>query len=114
MYRVRKAVEDEKSIFEDKGGTCSEQDVEDYIGYLDMLYGFMEHGILDIKITDDNFGGYAEEASINKEIREYIAELRRKMNDKELYEGFEKWGEGTLPKITNKESRKPKNLEKPN
>ena len=89
MYRVRKAIEDEKPIFKEKGGECTEQDVEDYIGYCEMLYGFMEHGILDVKLTDDYFGGYVEEASINEEIREYIAYLRRKMNEDELYEGFE-------------------------
>jgi hypothetical protein len=74
------------------------QDVEDYIGYFDMLYGFMENRILGAEIMDDNFGGYVEEAYINKEIREYIADLRREMNDEELYEGFEKWGKGELPK----------------
>jgi hypothetical protein len=98
MYMVRKAIESNKPIFESKGGKCTEQDVEDYIGYFDMLYGFMEDGILGAEITDDNFGGYVEEAYINKEIREYIADLRREMNDEELYEGFEKWGKGELPK----------------
>jgi len=39
-----------------------------------------------------------EEASINEEIREYIAYLRRKMNEDELYEGFEQWGKKKLPK----------------
>jgi hypothetical protein len=98
MYKVRKAIESKKPVFESKGGKCTEQDVEDYIGYFETLYGFMEHGILDIKITDDNFGGYVEEAYINKEIREYISELRREMNNEEMYKGFEKWGKGELPK----------------
>ena len=98
MYKVRKTIESKKPIFKSKGGECTEQDIEDYIGYFDMLFGFSEQGILDFKITDDNFGGYVEEAYINKEIRKYIVDLRREMNEEELYTGFEKWGKGKRPK----------------
>lgn len=97
LYKVRKAIESEKPILERMNGECTPQDVEDYIGYLDMLYAFTEQGILDFKIADDNFSGYVEEAYINKEIREYLIELRREMNDEELYLGFEKWGKGNRP-----------------
>ena len=98
MNKVRKAIESEQPIFDSNGGTCTEQDVEDYIGYFEMLHGFTEQRILDSKIMENNFGGYVEEAYRNKDIREYIADLRREMNDEELYSGFEKWGKRKLPK----------------
>jgi hypothetical protein len=101
MYRVRKAIDMKKSILVTNGGECTEQDIEDYIGYFEMLYGFIENNIVDRQIVDDNFGGYAEDAYINKEIREYIDNLRRELNDEELYTGFCKWGKGEFPNSKN-------------
>jgi hypothetical protein len=98
MYKVRKAIESKKPVFQSKGGKCTEQDVEDYIGYLETLYEFMESGILDAKIADDTFGGFALDAWENKEIQDYITNLRRKIDNQELYQGFEKWGKEKLPK----------------
>ena len=95
---MRKAIESKKPIFESRGGKCTEQDVEDYTGYLEMLYEFMESGILDVKITNDNFGGFAVDAWGNKEIQDYINNLRREMGNQELYQGFEKWAREKLPK----------------
>jgi hypothetical protein len=101
MYRVRKAIDDKKPILSAKGGKCSEQDVEDYIGYFEMLYGMITSRIIDATIVSDNFGGYVEQAYINKEIRDYIDDLRRELNSEELYEGFYKWGKGELPNSKN-------------
>ncbi len=98
MYKVRKAIESKNPIFESKGGQCSDQDVEDYIGYFDTLYGFMESKILDVKMTDDNFGSYVIEAYKNDEIRDYISGLRRGADEEELYIGFENWAKDRLPK----------------
>ena len=62
MYKVRKMIESQKPIFKEKGGNLTYQDIDDYIGYLDMLYGFVEQQILDYKIMDDNFGVFVDEA----------------------------------------------------
>jgi len=99
MYKVRKAIESKKPIFESKGGQCSDQDVEDYIGYFDTLYEFMESNILNVKMTNDNFGYYVEEAYKNEEIKNYITALRRELDDEELYSGFENWAKNNLPKF---------------
>ena len=40
---------------------------------------------------------YVEEAFENEEIRNYIAELRRDLDDEELYIGFENWEKKNLP-----------------
>ena len=98
MYKVRRAIESKKPILESKSGNCSYQDVEDYIGYFESLYGLMEAKILNVKMTDDNFGNYVEEAYKNEEIKDYIAELRRELNEEELYIGVDKWAKDDLPK----------------
>jgi hypothetical protein len=98
MYKVRKAIESKKPIFESKGGQCSVQDVEDYIGYFDTLYDFMKSKILNIKMTNDNFGYYVEEAYKNEEVKNYISGLRTELGDEELYNGFENWAKNKLPK----------------
>jgi len=98
MYKVRRAIESKEPILESKGGKCSYQDVEDYIGYFESLYDLMEAKILNVKMTNGNFGYYVEEAYKNEEIKDYIAELRRKLDDEELYIGIEKWAKDNLPK----------------
>lgn len=92
MYRVRKAIESKKPILKSNGGQFTEQDLEDYIGYFEMLYGFTEQKILNLQLAEDNFGAYVEEAWVNKEVREYIGELRRTYNDEDIYIGSETWG----------------------
>jgi hypothetical protein len=98
MYRVRKAIEEKKPILKAHKGESTDQDIEDYIGFLEMVHEFVERKILDCELADDNFGGYVEEASTDKEIRDYIVELRREMNNDELYSGFEEWGKGACKK----------------
>jgi hypothetical protein len=90
MYGIRKAIESKKPILEAHKGKFSEQELEDFIGYLDMIQGFVDKKILDCDLVEDNFAGYADEAYSNKEIREYLADLRREMNDEKQYDGFEK------------------------
>lgn len=98
MYKVRKAIESKKTIFESNGGPCSDQDVEDYIGYFESLYDLMEAKILNVKMTNGNFGYYVQEAYENEEIKDYIAKVRRDLDDEELYIGFENWAKNNLPK----------------
>ena len=98
MYRVRKAIESKKPLLKSHRGEFIEQDIEDYIGLLEMVCGFIKRGIVDFDLADDNFGGYVEEASTTKEIRDYISDLRREMNNDELYSGFEEWGKGSCKK----------------
>ena len=91
LYKVRKAIESKDKVLVSNGGKCTDQDVEDYIGYLETLYSFIDAGILDLEIVDDSFGAYAQEAYSNKEIHEYIMTLRRENANDELYGGLEKW-----------------------
>jgi hypothetical protein len=96
MYRVRKIIESKKPIFKEKGGNLTEQDIDDYIGYLDMLYGFVEQNILDFKIMDDNFGVFVDEAYNNKEIRTYISYLRKEYSEEDMFSGFEDWAKRNI------------------
>jgi hypothetical protein len=98
MYRMRKAIEAKKPILKSHKGEFTEQDIEDYIGTFDMVYGFVERNIIDCDLADDNFGAYVEEAYTNKEIRDYISDLRREMNDDKQYDRFEEWGKGACKK----------------
>jgi hypothetical protein len=98
MYKVRKVIESKKPIFREKGGTLTEQDIDDYIGFFDMLYGFTEQKILDFKIMDNNFGIFVDEAYDNKEIRRYISDLRKEYPEEDIYIGFENWAKKNIQK----------------
>ena len=96
MYKVRKTIESRNPIFKEKGGILTEQDVDDYIGFFDMLYGFTEQNILDFKIMDDNFGIFVDEAYHNKEILNYISYLRKEYSEEDMFSGFEEWAKKNI------------------
>ena len=95
MYRVRTAIEQKKPILSVNGGLCEDQDIDDYIGLLDMVAGFVSKKILDRDLAEDNFQEYAEDALKNKEVDEFINDVRRERNDNSLYERFVKFAQGS-------------------
>ena len=90
LYKVRKAVEQDRPLFLVNGGEFSIQDIDDYIGMFETMSGFIERDIIDSDLIDENFGYYIDDAFDNKEIQNYIVELRKIPGNEELYTGFEK------------------------
>jgi len=89
LYRMRKVIESGKPILGQRGGMFTEQDIDDYIGFFEMMSIFVDKEILDLCMVRDNFDVFMEDAYKNREIREYITRVR-KIYDGDMYSGFEK------------------------
>lgn len=88
LYRIRKSIEYNKPILKQHGGQFTEQDIDDYIGLLELMSILKEREILDADLILDNFDVYIQNAFQNKEIRAYIAELRKTYGNT-MYIGLE-------------------------
>ncbi len=90
LYKVRKAIESNRPIFRDSRGQFTEQDIDDYIGFFDMLDSLISRRIIDYELVADNFCEYVKEAYENKEIKAYVMRLRKETKDgSDIYGGFE-------------------------
>jgi len=77
LYKVRKAIDKEKPIFENKGGEFVESDVDAYLCFFDLIEYLIQNGILDERFAKDNFCDWAEDADDNQEIKDYINSLKQ-------------------------------------
>ena len=91
LYQVRKALESipPKPLLKPEG-KFDEQDLDDYLGYLDMIQYFVDKGILLPENADYNFGDFVKEAYKNRYIQPYIAHLPKDYKNPFSY--FLKWG----------------------
>ena len=58
MYSMRKAIELKQPILSARGGKFTEQDIDDYIGFFEMVSTLVERGILNCTLVADNFDVY--------------------------------------------------------
>ena len=79
------AIEEGKNILKQNKGGFSEYELDDYLGYYEMMSRFEGKGLLDFKLIDDMFGHYISLAYRNQEIKKYITVLRSETNDPRYY-----------------------------
>ncbi len=91
LYNVRKAIESGTPILTKNGGALAEQDVDDYIGFFDLLQSLIRQDVLAWDLVADNFCEFAEDAYGNKEIQVYISELRKKPRSADVETDFEEF-----------------------
>ncbi len=91
LYGVRKAVESGGPILKKNRGKFAEQDVDDYIGFFDLLQSLIRQDILARDLVEDNFCEFAEDAYNNKEIQTYVAELRKRPKSSDTEADFEEF-----------------------
>ena len=71
----------------DKRKILSEFDVDEYLGYFELLGGLVKRNTVTFEDVYDAFGYYIEAAWKNTSIQDYITELRKGSSD--IYEQFE-------------------------
>ena len=91
LYRMRKDIESKIPSLVVNGGAFTVQDIDDYIGTFETMSDFMDRGVLDKDIIDNNFGAFIVDAYKNKEIYNYIIQLRKDLKSEDYYAGFEKF-----------------------
>jgi hypothetical protein len=82
-------IEENRPILKRNSGIFSEYDLDDYLGYYELMSWYEEKGIIDFDLIDETFGHYISLAWQNKEIKEYIDELRETTKDQRYYKPFE-------------------------
>jgi hypothetical protein len=82
-------IEENRPTLKRNSGIFSEYDLDDYLGYYELMSWYEEKGIIDFDLIDETFGHYISLAWQNKEIKEYIDELRETTKDQRYYKPFE-------------------------
>jgi hypothetical protein len=83
------AIEENKKLLEKTGGEFTEYQLDDCLGYYELMSQYEKKGIVDFELIDEMFGHYIFLAYQNKEIKEYIEELRKNTKDPRYYKPFE-------------------------
>jgi hypothetical protein len=81
--------EENKPLLNENGGVLSEYDLDDFLGYYELMSWYEEIGIIDFGLLDETFGHYISMAWQNKEIKKYIEGLRESTKDPRYYKPFE-------------------------
>jgi hypothetical protein len=78
---ISKAIAARKPILQEQGGFVSRDELDNYLGYLELLYDFLRQGALEDKTVCTAFRLYAIGAWQNEEIRTLIADTRETYPD---------------------------------
>lgn len=89
--KILRLLEQNKPIMKTNGGDYSEYDLDDYLGFFELLSTYVDNDVLPYELVNNQFGFYITQAYKNQEITEYITKLRKESSlPNFLYNGFEK------------------------
>lgn len=71
------------------GGTILSGDLERYLGEFELMNNFYDNRLISEEMLYDSYSYYIEEAYKNKEIIDYIKQIRLAEKSPDLYLGFE-------------------------
>lgn len=88
---IIETIEEKRPLFKSDSNKkgFSEYDIDDFIGYFDMMKNYLDKRSLDFKLIDESFGHYIIKTWDNKEIALFIKNLRRETRDPRYYKPFE-------------------------
>lgn len=99
LYRkVRNSIESCSKLYKSWGGEFTHDTINRYLGFFEDLGFYEKRNILGKDIIGHFFGAYIIEAYENKELRKYIALVRKNFTQSAAFENFE-----TLAKKLEKE-----------
>ncbi len=87
--KIIPVIEENKKLLTYVGGMFTEYDLDDYLGYYELMSWYEKKGIIDFELIDETFGHYISLAWQNNEIKEYIEKLRKESKDPRYYKSFE-------------------------
>ena len=92
-HRIDSAIENDiyskKPLLINNKGRWEEKDIDNYLGFFEILSDYIDAGSLNVRDVNDEYSDVILTAYNTKEIKEYIAKVRRETNDKEFYIKFE-------------------------
>ena len=87
--KIIRAIEDHRPVLKENGGKFDDEDLDDFLGIIELLDLYIKKGLLEKQMVDDMFGYYIVIAYENKEVRDYIDLIRKDMKDADYYSGTE-------------------------
>jgi hypothetical protein len=87
--KIIAAIETGKKLIKDQGGDFNLYQIDDYLGYFELMSWYEKKGLIDFELVDENFGHYISLSWQNEEIRKYISQLRSDTKDPRYYKPFE-------------------------
>jgi len=87
--KIIAAIEAKKSVLKEKGGEFTHYQLDDYLGYFELMSWYDKKGLIDFELVDENFGRYISLTWQNEEIKKYILQLRNETKDPRYYKPFE-------------------------
>ncbi len=82
-------IEEKRNLLKQNDGDFSDYQLDDYLGYFELMSWYEKKGIIDFELIDEMFGHYISLAWQNEEIKKYIDELRDSTKDPRYYKPFE-------------------------
>jgi hypothetical protein len=89
LYKLRKAIESGAAIIDFYNGSFPEEDVDDYLGFFELMASLINRAIIEIDMIEETFSVYIVDAYKNKEIIAYVNKLRKEYKNPKIYIGFE-------------------------
>lgn len=83
------AIEEKKEVLEENNGDFTDYQLDDYLGYYELMSWYEKKGLMDFELMDEMFGHYISLAWQNEEVRKYIDKLRFDTKDPRYYKSFE-------------------------
>jgi hypothetical protein len=87
--KIIAAIEEKKSLLKENRGEFIRYQLDDYLGYFELMSWYDKKGLIDFELVDENFGRYISLSWQNEEIKKYIYQLRTVTKDPRYYKPFE-------------------------
>lgn len=84
------SIEGKHPLLKNNGGIYNEYDLDDYLGYFELLNTYVESDVIQFNWIYNQFGYYIINAYNNKEIKDYLKKLKLNNPTSTYYSGFEK------------------------
>lgn len=89
LPKILRLIEDDKPILKANGGEYTDYDLDDYLGFMELLDDYVDDGVLPYDWVYDQFGYYITQAYKNSEVRDYLLRTRQQSDFPEtIFAGF--------------------------
>jgi hypothetical protein len=87
--KIVTAIEEKNNVLEENKGEFTDYQLDDYLGYYELMSWYEKKGLVDFELIDEMFGHYISLAWQNDEIKKYIDKLRDDTKNPRYYKPFE-------------------------
>lgn len=87
--KIIKTIEERKPILKKNRGVFSAYDLNGYLRYFELIERFVADGVVSFDLVDEMFGNDIARAWENREIENYVMQLRKEKQDTRYFEHFE-------------------------